>query len=77
MSKDNGNITILLIVLIIAAIVAAAVLVSKGKVPNLVSQLTSKEPTIALQTQYNNPFDDSAQYVNPFNSYKNPLNNLK
>ena len=76
MSKDNGNITILLIVLIIAAIVVA-VLVFKGKVPNPVSQLTSKEPTIALQTQYNNPFDDSAQYVNPFNSYKNPLNNLK
>ncbi len=36
-----------------------------------------KEPTVSLQKQYQNPFDKSAQYVNPFSSYKNPFDSLK
>lgn len=38
---------------------------------------SKKEPTISLQTQYKNPFDKSAQYVNPFAQYKNPFDALK
>lgn len=33
-------------------------------------------PTIALKTEYSNPFDEKSQYENPFNSeetYKNPF----
>ena len=35
-----------------------------------------KEPTVSLTKEYNNPFEKSTQYVNPFSDYKNPFDNL-
>lgn len=37
----------------------------------------SKEPTVNLKKEYQNPFDKNSQYVNPFSQYKNPFDNLK
>ena len=34
-----------------------------------------KEPTVSLQTKYDNPFD--GKFVNPFAGYKNPFDALK
>lgn len=33
----------------------------------------SKEPTVTVKTEYQNPFKKETQYVNPFQSYKNPF----
>lgn len=38
---------------------------------------SEKSNAIAPDTQYQNPFDKNAQYVNPFSSYKNPFEELK
>lgn len=63
-----------LILLIIGT--ALFVLVWLGIIKNPF-QPYSKEASVALQTTYQNPFDKSSQYVNPFSQYKNPFDQLK
>lgn len=67
----------IILLLLILAIILLAVLIWKGVVKNPLSSLIKKEPTLSLQTKYDNPFDKSSQYVNPFASYKNPFDNLR
>lgn len=33
----------------------------------------SKEPKVSIKSEYKNPFDKETQYVNPFDTYKNPF----
>lgn len=33
--------------------------------------------SVALKTEYSNPFDKETQYVNPFSSKKNPFDELR
>lgn len=68
----------LVLLVIIAAVIF--ILISQGiiKLPSkLAPILTGKgqEPTVALQTQYQNPFE--GKFVNPFAGYKNPFDALK
>lgn len=35
------------------------------------------EPAVPLKKDYQNPFDDKTQYVNPFTQNKNPFDSLK
>lgn len=67
----------LLLLIVLAAIffLAASGIIKKPLIPNLPGQ--KKEPTVNLQTQYQNPFDKNAQYVNPFSEYKNPFDAIK
>lgn len=67
----------LVILLIIAAVLF--ILISQGIVKNPLKGLpgVQKEPTVSLQKQYQNPFDKSVQYVNPFSQYKNPFDAIK
>ncbi len=37
----------------------------------------SQETAVKPNAQYQNPFDKSTQYVNPFSGNKNPFDNLK
>lgn len=39
--------------------------------------LSGKEPTVELKKDYKNPFNKNAQYVNPFDDFKNPLAQLQ
>ena len=57
--------------LIVAVIIAGLVyfLVIRGIIPNPFSP----KPQVRLNTQYLNPFEEESQYVNPFDSYKNPF----
>lgn len=72
--KEKGAVApIILIVLLIIAVVVFLAYRGLIKVPGL----SSSEVKVNLQTQYQNPFDKSAQYVNPFDSYKNPFDSLK
>lgn len=78
MSNQKGVIAlgIPLLLLIIVAVILY-ILISQGiiktKVPALSGQ--KKEPTVSLQTKYDNPFD--GKFVNPFAGYKNPFDALK
>lgn len=68
----------LLLLVILAAI--AFILVSQGYIKLPVKSLpkvpgTTSEPTVSLQTKYDNPFD--GKFVNPFAGYKNPFDALK
>lgn len=75
--QETGVVTLavpMLLLVIIAAVVF--ILISQGIVKNPLIT-SSKQPSVSLQKQYQNPFDKSAQYVNPFSSYKNPFDLLK
>lgn len=60
--------------LLFLIILGIAVFLLMKNLPNL--QSLKQEPTVSLQTTYKNPFDKSAQYVNPFSAYKNPFDSL-
>ena len=68
----------LLFLLAVAAIVAV-VLISTGIIKNplknipFLSKLGQSGPKIELKKDYKNPFNKETQYVNPFETYKNPF----
>lgn len=78
MNKEKGVVH-LLFLLIIALIVGGAIfLLTQGiiKIPgfSLPSiSLLQKTPTASLKEEYKNPFKKETQYVNPFETYKNPF----
>lgn len=79
--NQKGVITLAVpLLLLLIAAVAVFLLISQGifKLPaKLVPSLPGKsqEPTVSLQTQYQNPFE--GKFVNPFAGYKNPFDALK
>ena len=63
-----------LLLLIIAAVVIFLLNyfgVIKLNLPGV--SLPQKGPTVELKTEYKNPFKKETQYVNPFETYKNPF----
>lgn len=74
--KEAGMIApIILGLLLVVAVVGFLVYRGLVKIPGL--SRSTATGNVNLQTQYQNPFDKNAQYVNPFDSYKNPFDNLK
>lgn len=67
----NSILLIILALLIILSGVLIFIYLNQGKTPQ-----ASKEPTVSLTKDYDNPFDKSTQYVNPFSEYKNPFDEL-
>lgn len=79
MSYQKGATVQLLLVLAAVSAIWGLVIylfLAKGFVKQP-SSTPPKEPQIQLETQYQNPFNQKTQYVNPFSSYKNPFDNLK
>lgn len=78
--SEKGVIHLALPLFLVIIAIAAFLLISSGIIKNplknLPSQILKQEPTVSLQTGYKNPFDKSAQYVNPFSAYKNPFDSL-
>lgn len=70
---QKGVIHLLPILLVVAVLLVAGFFILQ----KFQSQGGKKEASVSLQTQYKNPFDKSAQYVNPFAQYKNPFDALK
>ncbi|MEK7159932.1 MAG: hypothetical protein AAB702_00425 [Patescibacteria group bacterium] len=62
---------------IIVFSVVAFVIVSQSKKTDTKVTKETKEPTVNLVTEYENPFDKKSQYVNPFSGYKNPFDSLQ
>ncbi|TSC66623.1 MAG: Uncharacterized protein CEO21_137 [Microgenomates group bacterium Gr01-1014_80] len=64
----------LLPLLLIVAIIVAVVLVVTGKLKLPFSvPFLQQGPKVDLKTEYKNPFNKETQYVNPFDTYKNPF----
>ena len=61
-----------LLLLLIAAVIA---LVYFGVIKNPLKNIPflQKGPSVNLKTEYKNPFKKETQYVNPFETYKNPF----
>lgn len=71
MKTKKGIVHLISLVLILAVLLVAAYFLYTRIVQKRL--LKPQQPTVELKTEYNNPFDKSAQYVNPFSEYKNPL----
>ena len=62
--------------LLLLIIVSGIILISLGVVKNplanlpIISQLGAN---VAVKEEYKNPFNKETQYVNPFETYKNPF----
>ena len=73
-SKQKGVIHLALPLLLLLVAAAAALIyfgVIKNPFKNL--QLFQKGPKVELKKEYANPFKKETQYVNPFDTYKNPF----
>jgi len=72
---------ILIVVLVIVILVGIDIFLVFRNLANSVNKsLSSLEPTkqasVTLKNQYDNPFDKNTQYSNPFSSSQNPFDNL-
>lgn len=73
MNNQRGFLHLLPLLLIVAVIVGAILIVSgKLKLPFSVPFL-NQGPKVDLKSEYKNPFNKETQYVNPFETYKNPF----
>ena len=77
LNNQKGVIHLFLIFFILLIIGGSIYLLSYfGFIKNPFSKLPfigQKEPQVTLKTEYKNPFDKDTQYVNPFETYKNPF----
>lgn len=76
MNKQKGVIHLALPLLLLLAVGAVVVvLFFKGVIKNPLKNLPffSKGAKVSTKTEYKNPFKKETQYVNPFESYKNPF----
>lgn len=74
-SKSNLRRNILIVSIILLILASGTVIFFLTQNGGLKSKKT-KEPTVTLTKDYDNPFDKSTQYTNPFSEYKNPFDNL-
>lgn len=72
--RQKGIIHLLPLEVVFVLIVAGVLvyLVTQGII-KLPSSLFQKGPKVQLQTEYKNPFKKESQFVNPFETYKNPF----
>lgn len=64
---------VLLLLLAVAGAILALVYFKLIKNPLQNVPLLQKGPKVSIETKYKNPFDKKTQYVNPFETYKNPF----
>lgn len=71
-NKQRGVIHLALPLLLLLAAGLAA-LIYFGVIKNPLKSLFQKGPKVSVKTEYANPFKKETQYVNPFDTYKNPF----
>lgn len=74
-SVQRGAAPLLVILIVVVAALILYVAFSKGRIR--VPGTSTKESAVQVAQQYQNPFDKSTQYTNPFSGYKNPFDNLQ
>ena len=82
-SKGNDNILkriiskktnrIIIIGVVVIGVITYIGLAIKIKIPSNPLTILQKKATVNLKTAYKNPFKKETQYVNPFETYKNPF----
>ncbi|MEK7502540.1 MAG: hypothetical protein AAB609_03365 [Patescibacteria group bacterium] len=65
------------IIIVVLVIITVLVLVKNRKNPAGETTQQASKIQVPVRVEYKNPFDKKTQYVNPFSSYKNPLDFLK
>lgn len=76
--NQKGAAFLILVFIFAAVIIVGVTLVGKILInTNTKLSKTSSQLAVALQTQYQNPFDKNTGYKNPFSQNKNPFDNLK
>lgn len=74
--NNQRGVAHLILILVVVAIIAVVILVFTGiiKLPSLPGgNLFQKKASVQLKSEYKNPFKKETQYVNPFETYKNPF----
>ncbi len=76
--NQKGGVFIVLVIFFVAVAGVASFVVYKS-VSTSSKRISEKAEVlnVALQTNYENPFDENAQYENPFDEYQNPFDELK
>lgn len=64
----------IIVTLLLIVIVLVGYLLATGQLQK--TGLLAPGPKVELKTQYQNPFKAQSQYVNPFQEFKNPFDNL-
>ena len=67
--NQKGIIHLLPILVVLGLIGAVVFFLFKDKL----NISLGKKPKVKLEESYSNPFDKESQYVNPFETYKNPF----
>lgn len=76
MNKQKGIIHLLIPLLLLLVVGAGAFfLIRFGVIKNPLSRLplSQQQPTVSVKSDYKNPFKKETQYINPFETYKNPF----
>ena len=78
MTSQKGIIHLALPILFLLILVGAALvfLIYFGIIKNPFGNLPfigQKSAKVSTKTEYKNPFDKGTQYINPFETYKNPF----
>ena len=77
-NKERGSVFVFLVFVFLAIAGVATILIYQT-FQNSSKKISKQSETlsVALKTEYQNPFDKSTQYQNPFNDYHNPFDELK
>lgn len=69
--KNRRIFLILLLVIVVSLFTLVYFRIVKNPLQNV--PLLQKGPKVSIKTEYKNPFKKETQYVNPFETYKNPF----
>lgn len=73
-NRQRGVIHLALPLLLLLVLGAGLfILISLGVIQNPLKNLFQKGLKVTPKTEYQNPFKKETQYVNPFETYKNPF----
>lgn len=73
--RNKKGIIHLLPLIVIAIVLVGGFFLFGKKIQQKIT--STREPSVNLRSQYQNPFDKKAQYVNPFSQFKNPFDAAK
>ena len=73
MYRQRGVVHLFLLLILLIVGVLVFFFVFKGNLKNIKIPFLAKKPTVKLQEKYTNPFAKESQFVNPFDTYKNPF----
>ena len=72
-NKLNPKVVMILLIFVGVGLLLFLGFVIKIPIPSNPLDLLKMKPSVALKKEYKNPFSKETQYVNPFQTYKNPF----